>query len=237
LPSFFPRIWPARFANKEADLSDTYYQGSYLIGLSRSNDDTLISQEGRADTKAALQKVFDRFLTQVRGDDRYYDETSAWIDVSLVKHAEVRSLQLDRREWGKYIPETEPDSDDEEEIDENEEDFALSTARKLPVRPQPSSTSTPISANKLRPASDILNRLRWDPNLDPSDYIVGYEDRFLGAKETTLEKWKTEQTDEEFIPQHRILYFKKKSENGGEVVWERATRIDKIFGSGLGNGV
>lgn len=58
----------------------------------------------------------------------------------------------------------------------------------------------------------------------------------MGAMETGLEKWKTEQTDDEFIPQHRILYFRKKGNDGGEgegeVVWERATRVDRVFGSG-----
>lgn len=134
--------------------------------------------------------------------------------------------------------EIEPDSDDEEELDDlDDEQTDLS---KPPVRPRPISTSTPLSATKLRPASDVLNRLRWDPNLDPADYMIGYEDRFLGAKETSLEKWKTEQTDEEFIPQHRILYFRQKfNDEGygkGELVWERATRIDKVFGSGIGTG-
>lgn len=136
-------------------------------------------------------------------------------------------MRLDNREWGDYVAEFEPNSDDEEASDDLTEEPR--PVQKLLIRP---STSTPVSSSKLRPASDILNRLRWDPNLDPSDYIVGYEDRFLGAKETALEKWKTEQTDEEFIPQHRILYFKKKGEGGGEVVWERASRIDKMFGSG-----
>ncbi|KAJ4348561.1 uncharacterized protein N0V89_009938 [Didymosphaeria variabile] len=236
LPKLSSRIWPARFAENEANDSDTYYHGSYLVGLSRSNDDTLISQEERTEARAALQKVFDRFLTQVRADDKYYDESSAWIGVGLVKPAEVKGLRLDAREWGDYLPDLEPESDDEEEFDELDDDLALPTGRRLPVRSAPSSTSTPVSSNKLRPASDVLNRLRWDSNLDPSDYIVGYEDRFLGAKETTLERWKTEQTDEEFIPQHRILYFKRKSEDGGEVVWERSTRIDRIFGSGIGSG-
>lgn len=60
----------------------------------------------------------------------------------------------------------------------------------------------------------------------------------MGAKEKNLEKWKTEQTDEEFIPQHRILYFKKKGgyDGKGELVWERMTRMDRIFGSGAGGG-
>ncbi|KAJ4290837.1 hypothetical protein N0V90_010032 [Kalmusia sp. IMI 367209] len=228
LPYLSARIWPARFAESEANASETYYHGCYLIGLSRSDDkDVTVSKEGRSEAKASLQKTFDRFLTQVQADDKYYDESSSWIGISLAKASDLKGLQLDRREWGDFVPEVEPDSDDEEELDDPEDDFsAPQTSRKFPLRSAPSGTATPVSSTKLRPASDILNR----------DYIVGYEDRFLGAKETTLEKWKTEQTDEEFIPQHRILYFKKKGEDGGELVWERATRIDKIFGSGLGAG-
>lgn len=44
-----------------------------------------------------------------------------------------------------------------------------------------------------------------------------------------MANWKDEVTDEEFIPQHRVLYFKKA---GGEIVWDRKRRIDKIFLSG-----
>lgn len=43
--------------------------------------------------------------------------------------------------------------------------------------------------------------------------------------------WVRESTDEDFIPQHRIKYFKRNSD--GEVVWDREGRIDKFFGSGL----
>lgn len=46
--------------------------------------------------------------------------------------------------------------------------------------------------------------------------------------------WIRESTDEEFIPQHRIKYFKR--EGDGEIVWNRDERIDKIFGTGLGHG-
>jgi hypothetical protein len=53
----------------------------------------------------------------------------------------------------------------------------------------------------------------------------------LGTREAALDRWKTEQTDEEFIPQHRILYFRRKD---GVVVWDRDTRRDEIFGSGAG---
>jgi uncharacterized protein (UPF0248 family) len=98
--------------------------------------------------------------------------------------------------------------------------------------PLPRSPSTESVKSKLRPASDVLNRLRWDPHLNSEEYIVGYEDRFLGALEIDLESWKSESTDEEFVPLHRILYFKRKV--GGEIIWDRKKRLDKVFGSGIG---
>jgi uncharacterized protein (UPF0248 family) len=76
-----------------------------------------------------------------------------------------------------------------------------------------------------------MNRLRWDPGLDVSNYAVGYVDRFKGTQEKPLEQWKSEQTDEDFIPQHRILYFKRIAD--GAVMWDRRSRIDEVFGSGV----
>jgi len=234
------RIWPGRFTDNESDVDGESkdYHGCYLIGLSKAikSTSTVDSPDDKQVAKQALEKVIDRFLTQLRTDEKNYDPGSCWIETSLARSRDTKGLRLDGREWGEYAMEMEPDSDDEEDADEDGSDAeATKPQRAIPQRPKP--TSAPLSKTKLRPASDVLNRLRWDPSLDPSDYIIGYEDRFLGAKETGLEKWKTEQTDEEFIPQHRILYFKKKGDDGnGEVVWERATRIDKIFGSGLGAG-
>jgi uncharacterized protein (UPF0248 family) len=73
--------------------------------------------------------------------------------------------------------------------------------------------------------------MRWDPGLDMEDFIIGYLERFEGIKEMPMPKWVRETSDEDFIPQHRIKYFKRSSD--GEVVWDREDRLDKIFGSGL----
>jgi poly(A) polymerase Pap1/uncharacterized protein (UPF0248 family)/endonuclease/exonuclease/phosphatase family metal-dependent hydrolase len=238
LPHLFVRIWPARFADSNTGATEAYYHGCYLIGMSRIESRGVTdTKEDRAHAKAAIEKTFERFLTQVKGDDKYFDESSSWIGVSLAKSSDLKDLDLDSREWGDDAMYIEPDSEDEDENPDEDDEVAAPT-RKVPIRRDvsPSSIQAPVSSSKLRPASDLLNRLRWDPSLDPSEYIVGYEDRFLGAKETGLERWKTEQTDDEFIPQHRILYFKKKGEGGGKIVWERATRIDRIFGSGAGDG-
>ena len=67
-----------------------------------------------------------------------------------------------------------------------------------------------------------------------ADFIIGYLERFAGLKEMPLTLWLDESTEEDFIPQHRIKYFKRAGT--GEVVWDRDERIDKIFRSGLGDG-
>jgi poly(A) polymerase Pap1/uncharacterized protein (UPF0248 family) len=233
LPDVEVRIWPARFTDTSVSASPTDYQGSYLIGLSRKPEvEAQLTKDEKSLAKQALHKAFTRFEEQLQSDDKNYDPSTSWVGISLVKPSDVKDVKLDDREWGDYIPDFDDDSDDEDEIEDGiSEDEDLLPAQKLPLRSRPSPSSTPVSSTKLRPASDVLNRLRWDPNLDPSEYIVGYEDRFLGAKETSLERWKTEQTDDEFIPQHRILYFKRRGD--GEIVWERKTRIDLVFGSGI----
>ncbi|KAF2704140.1 hypothetical protein K504DRAFT_462729 [Pleomassaria siparia CBS 279.74] len=236
LPHLSIRIWPARFSKTQESDLETDYHGCYLIGLSKtpSITPTNLSPEDKALTKQALQKTLDKFTNLLHSDERNYDPTSSWIGIVLAKPSEVSSLRLDDHEWGDYIPDLDEDSEDSDPEDLDNTTPTLAARSKLPTRGAAASTSTPVSTSKLRPASDVLHRLRWDPSLDPGDFIVGYEDRFLGAKETSLERWKTEQTDDEFIPQHRILYFRKRE--SGEVVWERMTRVDKVFGSGLGAG-
>ncbi|KAJ5676539.1 uncharacterized protein N7477_002172, partial [Penicillium maclennaniae] len=76
---------------------------------------------------------------------------------------------------------------------------------------------------------DIINRITWDPEFKRSEYIIGFVDRFEGQLEINMDNWKKDSTDEEFIPQHRILYIQRV---GGGIVWDRRRRIDKIFMSG-----
>ncbi|KAL2435164.1 hypothetical protein ABEF95_014152 [Exophiala dermatitidis] len=92
------------------------------------------------------------------------------------------------------------------------------------------STPTP----KMRSAKYVLDRLHWDPSHDITKYTIGYLERFSGIMEMPAESWISESTDEEWMPQHRIKYFKRSVEHGEqEVVWDRERRIDKFFGTGL----
>lgn len=165
----------------------------------------------------------------------------------MVRGQDLDALQLDQSRWGEYTPgDGEDDSDYEPEADDDDDDegagmevlgvlrrrmtgrgTAASKAHQKPMAIVPKQPGS----SKFRAAVDVINRLQWDDSLDSSDYMVGYEDRFTGAREKALEQWKTEQTDDEFIPQHRILYFRRKSD--GVVVWERRSRIDGIFDSGV----
>lgn len=67
--------------------------------------------------------------------------------------------------------------------------------------------------------------------------MVGYVDRHAPEMmEMDVAAWKggvADFTDEEWIPQHRIMYFRRKGEEGGRRVWDRKERLDRLFGSGV----
>jgi uncharacterized protein (UPF0248 family) len=246
VPGIQARIWPARFAlrDEEPEIStEEGCQGCYLIGLRRMEgaEKNSMSDSGRKLGQNALRIALESFADQIRGDEKYFDPSTSWVDVSHVKQSDISELTLDGRDWGAYL-DARHQSDVEEDQEckgndveitfgsDSDNEEAQSSIPKMKSKAT-SASSKPLSSNKLRPASDILSRLRWDPDLDSSDYVVGYIDRFLGTKEQGVEMWKREQTDEEFIPQHRIVYFKRKSDNVR--VWDRETRSDLVFGSGV----
>lgn len=189
---------------------------------------------------ASLQTVLQEFETRIRRDEKYFDCQSCWMSTSLVRAHDLDGLELDQSRWGEDVGDSE-DDDSEDDMDADDDDVDAEqpprgAEGKLSKKAaaQGSKAPTPIKApglGKFRTAADVLNRLRWDGNLDINDYVVGYEDRFTGAQEKAVGQWKSEQTDEEFIPQHRILYFKRKTD--GTIMWERRSRIDDIFGSGI----
>ncbi|XP_066580585.1 leukocyte receptor cluster member 9 isoform X2 [Amia ocellicauda] len=86
----------------------------------------------------------------------------------------------------------------------------------------------------MRTADDVIARIRWDPSLDASLFSVGFLDRFLGLLERPFSQfsWDAELcsvdcSQELAVPRHRIQYFNC----GGRRVWDRAARLDRVFGS------
>lgn len=84
---------------------------------------------------------------------------------------------------------------------------------------------------KLRPASEVLNRLKHDPRLNIDDFMVGYLDRHTAKiQEKSATSWQRDVTHEEFIPEHRIQYFKKiQGVDASEIMWDKRSRVDRIF--------
>ncbi|KAI0404186.1 hypothetical protein F4802DRAFT_256550 [Xylaria palmicola] len=251
LPNIHARIWPARFVNEDVSEDETDYQGYYLIGLDRleRSGEEPMPRDDMQTMLGSLHAALQKFEGQIRGDEKYFDTNTSWMSASLINRSDLGQLRLDNRDWGEYTTgDDDFDEDDEEEEEEEEEedddDDAIDDDEELASLPRKSKSKKagtahhaerPAYSGKFRSSADVINRIRWDPNMDSGDYIVGYEDRFLGTKERALDAWKSEQTDEEFIPQHRILYFKRKSD--GTVVWDRKERRDTVFGSGIGGGI
>lgn len=272
----------------EGELDDC--QTLYLIGLDKAQES--MTREDLHLALGAIQTSLSRFETQIRGDEKYFDAKNCWMACTVVKKSEVSSLHLkvDTRDLGigEYTPGEEEEDDGDDDGDADDSDLPSSGHEDLPLDEEDDTVSKKKKAKKggnkkahqenstgekkpkFRTAADVMNRLKWDPQIDSSEYIIGYEDRFLGARERPLAAWKTEQTDEEFIPLHRILYFKRKHTltsaaastntdgvndtgtgaggdeganvnvtakikkmDSGEIVWERKTRKDLIFGSGV----
>ncbi|KAL3857099.1 hypothetical protein ACJMK2_011795 [Sinanodonta woodiana] len=98
--------------------------------------------------------------------------------------------------------------------------------------PEDNSSSAPAKKSAMKTAADVIKRIQWDRDLNLEDFYVGYIDRFLGIVEKcfTAFTWEDIAAVDMFtltIPQHRIQYFKYKT----EVVWDKGERIDNVFGS------
>lgn len=136
--------------------------------------------------------------------------------------------------------------------------LVLFSKRNRATRSSGPADATPQA--KLRPAKDALQRILWDPNLDPSDFIVGFVDRFSESfSEVRCDAPNTSIKGPSrlfvlALPEHRIAYIKYRrrsaftyprvlvavsnwtltaTANAGRIVWHRAEKIDRLFASGV----
>ena len=108
-------------------------------------------------------------------------------------------------------------------------------AKTRPTMPQKEKKSK----LKMKTVTDVVNRIQWDEQLKPADFIVGYHDRFTGIQEKSFDDftWKNivdvDYVEVFGVPEHRVMYFKYLNEK----VWDRASRVDHVFGSAEGKGL
>ncbi|MEN3612947.1 poly(A) polymerase [Plantactinospora sp. ZYX-F-223] len=72
----------------------------------------------------------------------------------------------------------------------------------------------------MRTSEEIYHRIRWDPRFDPARFVLGVNVRGTDPKRIPLPAF----TPGGDIPWHRVLFI----EADGEVVWDRATGLDRI---------
>ena len=160
------------------------------------------------------------------------DNLASMAIVPASESHDVVVLQRNQNSASDSRPEDEDDSLDEFLNSSSKRSKTNSKAREKKARKahiQAQSAAQPTHGS-LRPALDILSRIRHDHSLQEEDFVVGYSDRHTDVKELPVTLWKADVTDEEFIPQHRILYFRRTIDD--VKVWDRAERLDLIFGSG-----
>lgn len=208
--------WPQRLVATNSDSAKDIYECAYVVGVKYNGD------KGHLAT-----------IVQTAKDWKFEDAEGAaskgFINIEYVPRATLRTrtFQPCTRKW-----QTEPITNPNLSSSSRNSRLKTQTLSK-PLKIQDTKGAfEPMS--KLRPASDVLSRLRYDRTFNIDEFKVGYEDRHSAEPmEKPAEDWKTDTTHEEFIPEHRIMYFKQYMGNGEtEILWDKGKRIDKIFGSG-----
>lgn len=72
----------------------------------------------------------------------------------------------------------------------------------------------------MRTSDEIYHRVRWDPRFDPARFVFGVHQRGAAPARVPLPAF----VPGGDIPWHRVLFV----EADGEVVWDRATGVDRI---------
>ncbi|GAA2453940.1 poly(A) polymerase [Streptomyces macrosporus] len=78
----------------------------------------------------------------------------------------------------------------------------------------------------MRTSEEIYHQVRWDPRLDPARFVLGIRRRGAEPQRIPLPAF----TPGGDIPWHRVLFV----EADGEVVWDRATGVDRVGSSAAG---
>lgn len=251
-PDISVRIWPQRLADgSTTEPGSRDPNGFYLFGISLAESGTL-DPSSATTLQSSLTSCLRTFERELHGNERYYDPTTSFISVSHTKKSQLpSSIIRDPFTWpdGGIDNEVSDDEAEEEQVEEasiQEEETstsardswegfqAISSAQRKRDAAAKPKHAPHVPAGKLRTSSDVYNRLIWDNtgSVTKDGYVIGYEDRFKGIKETPLTAWKRETSDESFIPFHRIVYFKRVID--GVNVWDKRTKVDLVFGSGVG---
>ncbi|WP_330328633.1 RNA repair domain-containing protein [Streptomyces sp. NBC_00536] len=78
----------------------------------------------------------------------------------------------------------------------------------------------------MRTSEELYHQVRWDPRFDPARFVLGLLQRGAAPKRVALPSF----VPGGDVPWHRVLFV----EADGELVWDRATGVDRVESSGAG---
>ena len=225
---FKPLLWQGRCI-KAGDLEDSLYQVFYAISLKSDSNhiDGLLEEYSRyLDAQPMVKDNAQLLSIYLRRAERsevpvQILEHQQWLTVeatSFTKPATLDAFDTSESAEDCNIPDP---------VDISEGHTSEKSARPINADSGDFSTA-PKPGRKFRPEREVMSRIRHDPTFSVDDFLVGYEDRFTGIMEIPLSDWKADTTEDEFIPLHRIVHFRKKDTR--KIVWDRRRRIDLVWG-------
>ncbi|KAF4627954.1 hypothetical protein G7Y89_g10196 [Cudoniella acicularis] len=211
----FAHIWPQRLILSDSTANDAVYEGNFIVGL-RPRLGSKSINTGR------VQEIADNWMSQaLRNKSTVAADCFMWVTID-----DLPEFKICTKTWPRLVLQG-------DEIDSGERG---EVAELLSQQAKQSRASAPHEGEKLkrlRPASDILSRLKYDTSYNIDEFVIGYEDRVkIKVVEKSAADWELDTTAEEWIPEHRVQYFKRYgSEDGedGQIMWQKSTRLDKIF--------
>lgn len=199
-------LWPTRLVEIHATRYDNPYEGYWLVGIDAQ----------ATSIRATVEPILSRWNEKICSSYRFSTATMVVRAELISRRAmEQQGMKQDSRTWPRPLAKPDPR-------------YSIENATKdIPKTAVSPTFQRSKSSRKLRPAMDVLSRLRHDPAFDLDDFVVGYTDRHAGILEKAAGSWISESTDEEWIPQGRIQYFKRVSDDVR--IWDRASKSDLIF--------
>ncbi|TGO45485.1 hypothetical protein BCON_0388g00070 [Botryotinia convoluta] len=208
-------LWPQPLVDQEADDSSPFYEGCFLLGLTNIDSPD-------------LNPTLETWLCSLQKDKFTPPNQKGYLSYTILTSSLEKShLHLRPSTRTFHPPSITPPN------------TSLPTFSPTPSA-TPTPTPLPLPTQKsppLRTAKDILHRLLHDPSYSIENHLIGYRDRHAGVMFKNASDWKLDTIDEEWIPEHKVLYFiqtlpenKKK-----RFIWHREQKLDLLFGSGGSN--
>ncbi|TEY45466.1 hypothetical protein BOTCAL_0332g00070 [Botryotinia calthae] len=205
-------LWPQPLVDQEADDSTPFYEGCFLLGI-------------KTTASPDLNSTLEKWLSSLQKDKATPPNQKGYLSYTIhtSSSSEIPHLRPSTRTF--HAPSMPPPNPSHPTISPSQtlNPNPLTLPRSLPTQKSP----------PIRTAKNILHRLLHDPSYTIESHLIGYRDRHAGIMFKNASDWKLDPMDEEWIPEHKVLYFiQALPKNKKKFIWHREHKLDLLFGSG-----